>query len=156
MTLERQDPIPAGVYWIDLTTNGQVRAFREWRDAHPSVVRLKEERTEIPVEYFDDAGDLKSDSLWGQGAMALPKSRLWVLFRVVVPTRRWGAAAGLGFPTISEGEITSSATVQKPAPKAALDYWGDQIADAWRETATAAVARAVGVFALIYFFGSRK
>jgi hypothetical protein len=90
--MERGDPIPPGIYWVDAFGPSRA-AFADWASSHAAVRVL---------ETQEDAG----------------REWLWALFAVDAPTPRWPVSAGLGVPTIAEkgSATTVDDTVQKPDP----------------------------------------
>ena len=40
VTLERRNPLPAGLYWID-TLGANRDAFQDWRSVHAAVVKVR-------------------------------------------------------------------------------------------------------------------
>lgn len=147
MKYEKRNPIPPGVYWLDLLSNAQQSAFAAWVDSS-DVVILKSETHELP-----------NDAPFSWSGIQLPKYRKWVLFQVMSPTLRWPNSASLGLPTISDGAITSKGTSQAPEPKPAVDYWADQAKTAWNDAVASsggAVARGLAVIALIYLISNNR
>lgn len=76
--LERRDPIPPGVYYVDTMTPKQSQEFNIW-------IRQ-----------------------WGPRIKGLRSTETFRLFEVYNPVPRWPLAAGLGFPTVAQkGRKTS-------------------------------------------------
>lgn len=97
MALERRDPIPPGIYWIDAirrTPRGDAEeAFRRWRADHADRVIVR--ATEDHGEY------------------------VWILFEVLADVPRWSGDTGLGLPSRApRGAATRREdTVQRPPPE---------------------------------------
>lgn len=103
MAIERRNPLPVGLYWVDVFQPDWER-FNSW------LAKWSAETNVVRSEQFSS----------NEGGPA----REWVLFEVLVPdTVQW--LKGLGFPTIAgDRELTSDDTVQKPPPEQPpLDGW---------------------------------
>lgn len=91
MALERRDPVPPGIYWLDVP-QARVGEFNAWASARDVVVRRSVEKpnSDEPV-------------------------LTWYLFEVLQPTP-W---VNIGLPTIAEqgGETTYEDTSQRPEPE---------------------------------------
>jgi hypothetical protein len=119
MSLERHNPIPPGIYWIDsfdisVPAGGDQRAvFGTWLTTHADTVKV-----------------LRTQATEGQlarpGASARDPAREWTLFQVLQPTWRWGTDSHLGFPTRApKGAATEEAdTIQRPPPDGDGLPWG--------------------------------
>ncbi len=104
MAMERKDPLPPGVYWMDLIGLGRVLNFTSWKGSNRGTVKMLKKKEDS----FDQ---------W------------WVLFEVTAPTKRWPVAAGLGLPTIArKGKTTTFKSTEKvPKVKSATELltdWG--------------------------------
>lgn len=104
MSLERQNPIPPGIYWVDtfkiaVPAGPDQRAqFSAWRTQHAETVKVLRTQT---IEATGGNPDYE-----------------WVLFQVLEPTWRWGTDTHLGFPTRAPkgAATTEEDTVQRPPP----------------------------------------
>lgn len=94
MSVERSNPLPPGVYWVDVFASKGPQ-FNAWLRTHLDSVRVK-----------------KTTHTAARGGY---ESRDWVLFEVLSPTP-W---EGPGFPTIAEQGIETKPedTVQRPPPE---------------------------------------
>lgn len=109
--LERSNPIPPGIYWVDVFEPSH-QAFIEWKTANKTTVIIRS-----TVHHEADSGG---------------PSRDWVLFEVKADTPRWPLSAKLGFPEIAEKgkETKEEDTVQKPPPeKDPIDTIGEAVSD---------------------------
>lgn len=100
MALEKRNPVPPGVYWIDVWGDNRAK-FLEWT-ALPTI-QVRKTRS---YEAIDD---------W--------PARDWLLFEVVTPTA-WPNLKGIGFPTIAPKGLQTEAedTAQRPDPPKPSDY----------------------------------
>jgi len=119
MTLERRDPIPPGVYWVDVVRNDARPGFERW---------LKDNAATVKVRNRADKGQ--------QSAMARHLGLrstfgLWVLFEALEPTKRWPLSVKVGLPTIAQvGRKTKQSDVVQRAPAQGVrEYWGAQMGD---------------------------
>jgi hypothetical protein len=113
--LERRDPIPPGIYWVDIVSTdfGQYlerrEAFYRWARSNAGAVKVLQETDSprVAPTYYSTA------------------FHRWVLFEVLSATSRWPVSAGLGFPNVAaEGEKTKSEdTVQRPDPEPLPSPW---------------------------------
>lgn len=105
MALERRNPLPPGLYWLDVFGDNRAK-FEAWRKLNASLVRV------VTSESFDSE-----------------PPRDWVKLEVLSPAP-WDART-FGFPTIIKpGEPVNSSgdTVQRPPPeKDPLDSLGDAL-----------------------------
>ena len=94
--LERRNPLPKGVYWVDVQQKDQA-AFDAWLSANTGRVgvRVSEGKNSDPP-------------------------LTWVLFEVREPAP-WNTQ--FGYPTIAQGETSQEDTVSRPPPEPAFD-WG--------------------------------
>lgn len=99
----KTEPLPAGVYWIDVYDNdandANIATFHDWLTLHADSVELLREE-----EYNASAG-------WN--IFETEPHRIWALFRVNSPTR-WDQSQSLGWPSEGTAEMTSGDTIQKP------------------------------------------
>lgn len=87
--VERQNPLPAGRYWIDIFDKDS-DAFGAWLSSNKVTVVVR------ATEHFEST-----------------PTRDWYLFEVKVPTP-WN---GPGFPTVAAPNVTTSSdTAQRPDP----------------------------------------
>ncbi len=103
--LQRQNPVPPGIYWTDLIGPENIQIFADWVLAHPILVRI------LSYEVFGPLGWTVCPLGEECGA---DDGRAWVKFQVTVATE-WDTR--LGFPTIIEpGQDINSAsdTVTNP------------------------------------------
>lgn len=132
--VERQNPIPAGRYWVDVFANDS-DAFGAWISSNRPTVAVR------TTEHFD------SDP-----------SRDWYLFDVSAPTP-WH---GPGFPTIAGPNVTSSTdTAQRPDPPPSIETQIEQMLESSKTTAQttawiAGAALAVVVGGLIVYYVPRR
>lgn len=101
MTLERRNPLPAGIYWQDFfspavgASSQPTEAFVSWVSDNAEAVKV---RSSVQHEPDSDG-----------------RVRTWMLFQVLAPVA-W--PAGFGVPTVAErGAATDEQdTVQRPDP----------------------------------------
>lgn len=136
--IERKNPIPAGVYWVDIDDvldPENLAKFNRWAmDEAPKVKMLKKETTMT---------------------QAFPASRqTWVLFRLTAPTKRWPESLKIGLPTrAAKGAKTKRSDTQKrPKKKSVSEYWADEAGDALKSPWGSAVL-ALG---LLWALSSRR
>jgi len=98
MALERRNPLPPGLYWVDVHGDDKIHAFNKW--VKQDSIRVRKVRaTEDPT------------GQWPSGN--------WYLFEVLAPTQ-WD---GPGLPTIAENlDLEAEDTVQRPAPEEPLEW----------------------------------
>lgn len=120
--VERQNPLPAGRYWVDVFQNDS-DTFGAWLSSNKATVRVR------TTEHFD------SDP-----------ARDWYLFEVSVPTP-WH---GPGFPTIAGPNVTTSSdTAQRPDPPPFATEQIEQILAGEKRALTTAVWVGVGLIAVV-------
>ena len=113
MTIERKNPIPKGVYWIDTfnALKGTLR-FNRWAKEHAKTITVlrREKRA--------------SDS-WDPD-----RYHEWILFEVVEPTKRWkNVDWRLVLPTVAKKKGIDTRrrdTVQRPKEQTVPEYWKNQ------------------------------
>lgn len=99
--MQRQiNPLPVGVYWIDVfspapgPSGKTIPEFMTWIGQNPDSIRVLNAETRPPG--------------MSTGSMGDGFARLWVLFEVLKPVT---LPLGFGFPTVAESrELTSDAT----------------------------------------------
>lgn len=105
MALQRQNPLPVGRYWVDVTEK-DFSKFEEWLKTNTASLQVitTEEKERRPVTP-GETGPIGYSQYW-------PATR-WYLFDVKAPVN-W---EGPGFPTIAgEGVTSSEDTVDRPPP----------------------------------------
>ena len=127
MALERRNPLPSGLYWLDVFGDNRAK-FEAWRKLNASLVRV------VASESFDSE-----------------PPRDWVKLEVLSPAP-WDAKT-FGFPTIIKpGEPVNSSgdTVQRPPPeKDPLDSLGDALSgESFSKLAGFVIAGVALVFAV--------
>ncbi len=132
--VERQNPLPAGRYWVDVF-QPDADTFGAWLSSNKATVTVR------ATEHYDTTppGD-------------------WYLFEVTVPTP-WH---GPGFPTVADSSVTSAGdTVQRPDPVPSIstqieqelaDLKSTSKATAWIGVAMLAV---VGGALVVYYMPRR-
>lgn len=135
MAVERDNPLPRGIYWVDVPGPEQA-AFRGWLNLHagPGHVRvLRTRSTEARDEW--PAVD-------------------WYLFEVQQPVQ-WD---GPGFPSIAEQgeETTPEDTVDRPPPEPGpLEQFEDAVTEGAGKT-IGVVAGTAAIGSVIYLLLRRK
>lgn len=124
MALERRNPLPAGVYWIDVA-NVKAAGLHAWRQANKATVRVAKTRVDSDLGFT------------------------WLLFEVSAPTP-WSDARVYGYPNIAEQGIKTEFQPAFTPSKNVLD----QLADATPSAGVMGklfwlAAFGVGAFALI-------
>jgi len=103
--LQRQSPLPAGIYWLDVMDSQNQSDFAAWSMENSGVVRV------LKTEHFDAIRWPDCPITEGECS----PSRDWVKFQVFAPVK-WNAVQ-FGFPNIIEqNEIinTSADTASEP------------------------------------------
>jgi len=123
----RDDPIPPGVYWIDVpwedsqfTGVPKPQHWQLWLDAMVSLAWVKIVSTvhhegSGPIEYLPGMPSSgEPDSTFQRGIDEPPRD--WHLFQVLKPAPRWPPQTGLGLPTVAPKGIQTSEqdTIQSP------------------------------------------
>jgi hypothetical protein len=127
MALERKNPLPPGVYWIDVIGKHQSDAWWEWIGQNKSVKVLKR----VDRGYHD----------------------VWHLFEVTDPVPRWPTEALLGLPTIatSGDKTTEKSTVQRPAVQTT-----SELVDSWTAGLGKGIGQTILILGLFYLITNRK
>lgn len=106
MALEKRNPIPIGVYWIDIISNNdfKVQNFEDWLDENSDKVLVLDSKKK---------------------AISSVSDHLWVLFEVTEPVERWPLEWKLGAPTIAKRgqETTIEDTVTRPNEVSIKEHW---------------------------------
>lgn len=128
MPFERANPIPRGIYWIDLIGMRKVLNFASWKGSNRSTVKVlkRKERS------FDDH---------------------WVLFEVTKPTKRWRTDWKLGLPTIArKGKTTTEKSTGKvPKVKQTTELLSD-----WGDTVKSTLQSGFALVAIAYILANRR
>ncbi len=117
MTEQRQNPLPAGRYWLFVSEPHRA-AFESWRAVNAASVKVEvtesETNTTPPTEFFIFNTVERVPVPGGTGSIAVPLE--------------WDAKM-FGFPSIAGPEVHSSADVTKapPLPKDATDQISDAL-----------------------------
>lgn len=150
MTLQRKNPLPPGRYWQDIFA----RQANDWNAWLAPVLRSGDVTIER-VEHFN--ADPLHDGSWlpggASGDLNVIGDRTWVLFNVVNPVD-WPATK-LGFPTIAEKEVQSSAdTATNPPGPTVAEEIAEAAANAAKKAADDLKPLLWGAFAvgLVYLF----
>lgn len=118
---ERRNPIPPGVYWVDVvrpdgkvTKNDPLDNWRYWLTTHQQEVEVVNRETRFAKSsWFGD-----TDIVIGE----------FTVFRVKVPVQRWPNDAGIGLPTIAvKGEETRSSDQENPNYPSGWDLFKDDV-----------------------------
>lgn len=113
MSLERRNPIPPGVYWVDVPQHEQV-GFDAWVTEHFANLQI------LRVRRFPGGA--------GPG-------RDWVLFEIFRPVPRWAESVKVGYPaiaprgrdTVSEDVIEGEDAIDQSLRKAGFSSSGDLV-----------------------------
>lgn len=108
---EKREPLPVGLYWIDVFGTGKIQLFQAWLSIHADTVKVR------TTEVYDNSG---TASPWGDifdiPLIDNPPNGVWTLFEVLQPTT-WALAPSLGWPQTADNSIKSSGdTIQSPPP----------------------------------------
>lgn len=108
MSLQRANPIPPGIYWVDAIGQAANDGWGKWSHKNTKIRILQ--RT------------------------VRGRHDVWWLFEVIKPVKRWPIAANLGFPTVAKqgAKTTAKSTVQRPKVKSSselLTDWGGVVAN---------------------------
>lgn len=105
MTMERKDPIPKGVYWMDIAGQERIDRFNAWLKKNSATVESL--RQKLDRDFWMES-----------------RNQLWVLFAVNSPTKRWPVAAKLGLPTVARSKLVQKRdTEQRPPEKDTKKFW---------------------------------
>lgn len=97
----KTEPLPAGVYWIDVIHDTNIATFRDWLTLNEGkAVLLREEEYNASADW---------------NVFETDPHRFWFLFEVLVPTR-WDQQVSLGWPNEGHRNMVSGDTIQKPDP----------------------------------------
>lgn len=93
--LEMRNPIPVGVYWVDLeappgSMESPAHEFRIWAADNSESVQV------VKREMWTESG---------------ARAREWSLFKVTAPTQRWDDETGIGRPTVATKNVAPSSAV---------------------------------------------
>ena len=127
MALERKNPLPLGVYWIDIFSK-DMKSFRAWIAKNKGKVRV-----------------LKTESFPMSGTWNYP-ARDWYLFETTAPV----AWEGPGFPDIAKNRklIASDTSVRPPPPKGPVEQLEEAVGTA-KTGAAVLIGSALALGALI-------
>ncbi len=148
----RDDPIPPGVYWIDvpweesLQTPGVTKPqhFALWIQAMQGLGWVHLMSTKHHEGVFQAPGFFDP--------MVDEPPRDWHLFHVTSPAPRWTAATGLGLPTVAPKghDTTEEDTVQRPPPESGQSFWDRLLPDTAGGKAVV-VAAGIGLGGLVLY-----
>ena len=139
VTIQKQDPIPPGVYWVEaFNLMKGVARFNHWKKKHEKTVNVIQSRWTTPTgwDYFD-----------------MDQQYMWVLFEVKKPTPRWeNVDYRLPFPNIAKApdrvikddktgakrkatpiDTQPDDTVKKEPDEGIFAYWYNQLQDDLQE-----------------------
>lgn len=103
--LQRSNPLPPGLYWIDVIDEPHQIEFAAWTFENATKVRIE------ATEFFDAVSWPDCPITEGECS----PSRVWAKFRVTAPVN-WNAVA-LGFPNIiAPGEVVNSSADTATVP----------------------------------------
>lgn len=113
----KTEPLPVGVYWIDVydteTNNANIATFHNWTELHKDTVQI------LRTEMHDTSRPWWEEFPWAGVLSEVLKSKypigIWALFEVKQPTR-WDQSESLGWPNEATPDMTASDTIQKPDP----------------------------------------
>jgi len=128
MALERGNPIPPGVYWLDVIGKTQNDGFGKWHAKHSDkVTKIKRNVRGI--------------------------HNVWWLIEVLEPVPRWPDEARLGLPTIAQqGKATSEKSTGKvPKTKSTTELLED-----WGSGITKGLGQGLAVLVLLYLLTNRN
>jgi hypothetical protein len=137
MALERRNPLPVGVYWIDIF-EADMGPFRDWIAKNKGTVRV------ISTESFEE-------SSWHD--FGSYPARDWYLFEVTSPV----AWEGPGFPTIAKSKtLTASDTSQRPPPPKGPVEQLEEAAGAAKTGGAIIIGGALVLGGLLFWNATRK
>jgi hypothetical protein len=118
--IERSDPIPPGVYWIDSIDPS---AFE-----NPGAVEAARDAYELAIEanYMSAFRIVRTVHHDSQIIGDTQPARDWILFQITAPVPRWSPDTKWGLPTVAPNglETQEGDTVQRPPPEQGiLDEW---------------------------------
>jgi hypothetical protein len=139
MALERKDPIPPGVYWVDAVNQTRgVAQWYAWERENKATVEVLKRKIETPLYFWEMDGYI-----------------MWVLFRVKAPTKRWEVNSRLGLPTIAPETTKQADTVKRPKKRDTAEYWKDETKGVVQPY-TAGIGTAIGGLLLLYLLSKGK
>ena len=125
MPIQRKDPIPAGLYWLDMPGQKRWLTFIDWIE--------KTDGARIVVHKFKVMGTAPK--------YASPDDIMHrVLFELKKPAKRWPVDANLGLPDIAPTG-TKDIRGAKPPEVDIADYW-EKVWQRWKKRAVAAAEEA--------------
>ena len=157
--IERSNPIPPGVYWVDLFGAKAIEGFTRWATLHAGVVRVlkvaQSADDAAPLEWYDVASPALALGKLGQWATSSAEPYAWILFELAAPLPRWPEDIGAGLPTVApRGRDTDPGdTVERPD---AAPLFGDLSPFASWGNAIAWGLGAVAVGATVYAVTHRR
>lgn len=134
MAFEKRDPIPPGIYWLDVPKK-TASDFSAWVRQYGGG--------------YADMGDGKRQFFEGRLKVIRTEGN-WKLFRVMAPVPRWDARIA-GFPTIAPrgAATTKRDTVKREDPESIEDYWGGKAQDA-----LSSAGGAIATFGVLWLLSS--
>jgi len=154
----RDDPIPPGVYWLDvpweeaLQTPGVTKPvhFALWLDAMRATGWVKLLKTVHHEGVFVAPGAASSEGGSFDSSVDEPP-RDWNLFEVLSPAPRWAPMTGLGLPTVAPQGIQTSEedTITSP-PLKDISIW-DKILPSSTGGKIVIIAVGVGIGGLVLY-----
>jgi hypothetical protein len=142
--IEKRDPIPPGVYWLDVfealgkpVGTSPMANWRAWLKRNESTVRVLSQET-----HFDQPPN--DDAVLG----------FWVLFRVSAPTKRWDIKARLALPTVAfKGEETRKPDTESANPPESIwQFWRRNASEFAEQASKAAKGLGSGLGLLLLLF----
>lgn len=136
MAFETRDPIPKGIYWLDVP-KGTAREWSAWVRQFGGG--------------FYDAGN-GPEFIEGRVKVIRTEGN-WKLFRVLAPVPRWDKDVA-GFPSVAPrgAATTKGDTGKRPAPKSVKEHWGDETSSPFPDLKNASAA----LFALALIWALKK
>jgi len=117
--IERGNPIPPGVYWIDSIDPS---AFPD-----PDAVQASRDAYDLAIEAnYHNAFRIVRTTHHDAQIIGNAPPRDWILFQITSPVPRWSPATQWGLPTVAPNGLDTQEddTVQKPPPEEGiLDEW---------------------------------
>jgi len=158
----RDDPIPPGVYWIDVpwedsqfTGVPKPQHWQLWLDAMVSLNWVKVISTvHHEGELVPPGGASSEGGSFDPGIDEPPRD--WHLFQVLQPAPRWPPQTGLGLPTVAPQGIQTSEddTIQSPDLKP-ISLW-DKILPESTIGKVAVIAAGIGGLSLVIYGMTRR
>lgn len=145
----KTEPLPPGVYWIDVydteENDANIATFHDWIELNKATVRVL--RTEV-----HDTGETWFQEFPWAGVLSLLLAKkivgIWTLFEVTAPTN-WFQQLSLGWPNEGQKGQNARDTIQAPDPEPTIfdKEWGSE--STWIPWAVGGGVVVLGLMAIV-------